>query len=124
MGPVRTSLEIFDKFGMVALRERSLRLTAYLEKLLDEITPTRPLDLVTPREPHRRGAQLSVRIRSGTPGLSGSVGELARRLRQYGVIADSREPDILRMAPVPLYSTYHDCWRAADALARAVPEAG
>jgi kynureninase len=122
MAPVRTSLEIFDKVGMVALRERSLRLTAYLEKLLDDVTPTRPLDLVTPREPNRRGAQLSVRIRSGT---AGSAGELARRLRhQYGVIADSREPDILRLAPVPLYSTYHDCWRAADALARAVPGAG
>jgi kynureninase len=122
MGPVRTSLEIFDKVGMVALRERSLRLTAYLEKLLDDLSPARPLDLVTPREPHRRGAQLSVRISSGT---AGSAGDLAGRLRhQYGVIADSREPDILRLAPVPLYSRYHDCWRAADALARAVPEAG
>jgi kynureninase len=36
---------------------------------------------------------------------------------EYGVIADSREPDVLRLAPVPLYSTYHDCWRAASALA-------
>jgi kynureninase len=53
---------------------------------------------------------LSVRV----PG----AGELSRRLRfEYGVIADSREPDVLRFAPVPLYSTYHDCWRAGAALA-------
>jgi kynureninase len=43
--------------------------------------------------------------------------ELSRRLREnHGVIADEREPDIVRLAPVPLYSTYHDCWRAATAL--------
>jgi kynureninase len=50
------------------------------------------------------------------------AGELARRLRfEYGVIADAREPDVLRLAPVPLYSSYHDCWRAATALAEVVP---
>jgi kynureninase len=120
MSPVRTSLEIFDRIGMVALRERSIRLTAYLESLIDGITaPTRPIETVTPRDPQRRGAQLSLRIRSG------SAGELAGRLRHaHGVVADTREPDILRLAPVPLYSTYHDCWRAADALALAVPEGG
>jgi kynureninase len=105
MGPVRTSLEIFDKVGMLALRERSIRLTGYLESLLDG------MDVITPRDPVRRGAQLSVRV-------AGSADELARRLRhEYGVIADHREPDVLRLAPVPLYSTYHDCWRAASALA-------
>ena len=61
-------------------------------------------------------AQLSLRV----DGIR--AGELARRLRfEYGVIADSREPDVLRLAPVPLYSTYHDCWRAASALAGVVP---
>ncbi|HEU4948578.1 MAG TPA: kynureninase [Kribbella sp.] len=119
MSPVRTSLEVFDRIGMTALRERSIRLTGYLERLLDGITPGRPLEIVTPRDPQQRGAQLSLRIRSG------GAGELSRRLRHAdGVIADSREPDILRLAPAPLYSTYHDCWRAADALARAVPEGG
>lgn len=112
MGPVRTSLELFDKVGMVALRERSERLTAYLEGLLDVATADRPLTIVTPREAARRGCQLSVRV-SGM-----RAGELARRLRhEHGVIADAREPDIVRFAPVPLYSTYHDCWRVADALA-------
>ncbi|WP_328991685.1 kynureninase [Kribbella sp. NBC_01245] len=117
MSPVRTSLELFDKVGMPTLRERSVRLTAYLEKLLDEIVPTRPLEVITPRAADQRGAQLSLRIGSG------KAGELAHRLRhEHGVIADAREPDVLRLAPVPLYSSYHDCWRAAVALAQAVPE--
>jgi kynureninase len=104
MGPVRTSLEIFDKVGMPALRERSIRLTGYLESLLDGV------DVITPRDPVRRGAQLSVRV-------SGGAGALSRRLRhEYGVIADAREPDVLRLAPVPLYSSYADCARAAAAL--------
>ncbi|MEU8054071.1 kynureninase [Micromonospora haikouensis] len=117
MGPVRTSLELFDSIGMPALRERSLRLTGYLERLLDEVTADRPLTVVTPRDPARRGCQLSVRIGAG------SAGELTKRLRhEHGVVADAREPDVVRFAPVPLYSTYHDCWRVADALAATVAE--
>ncbi|WP_320069320.1 kynureninase [Micromonospora sp. RTGN7] len=115
MGPVRTSLAVFDSVGMPALRERSVRLTGYLERLLDAATAGRPLRVVTPREPQRRGCQLSVRI------AGGSAGELTKRLRhEHGVIADAREPDVIRFAPVPLYSTYHDCWRVADALAATV----
>ncbi|MFG1803118.1 kynureninase [Micromonospora carbonacea] len=117
MGPVRTSLELFDSVGMPALRERSVRLTGYLERLLDDVTATRPLTVVTPRDPARRGCQLSVRVGAG------SAGELTKRLRhEHGVIADAREPDVVRFAPVPLYSTYHDCWRVADALAATVAE--
>ncbi|MGN9802654.1 kynureninase [Micromonospora sp. L32] len=117
MGPVRTSLELFDSVGMPALRERSVRLTGYLERLLDEVIPGRPLTVVTPRDPARRGCQLSVRIGAG------SAAELTKRLRhEHGVVADAREPDIVRFAPVPLYSTYHDCWRVADALAATVSE--
>ncbi|MFC7548842.1 kynureninase [Plantactinospora sp. GCM10030261] len=115
MGPVRTSLEVFDTVGMDALRARSRRLTGFLERLLDEVVPARPLTVVTPREPERRGCQLSVRL------TGGGTGELTRRLRhEHGVIADAREPDIIRFAPVPLYSTYHDCWRVATALAETV----
>ncbi|WP_377267156.1 kynureninase [Peterkaempfera sp. SMS 1(5)a] len=119
MGPVRTSLELFDKIGIAALRERSERLTGYLEQLLDEITPTRPITVVTPRDPRRRGCQLSLRIGPG----AGDAADLARRLRhEHGVVTDVRRPDIVRVAPVPLYSTFHDCWRAVDALARCVAE--
>ncbi len=101
MGPVRTSLEIFDRVGMTSLRQRSERLTTFLADLLAGF------EVVTPAN---RGCQLSVRV-------AGGAGELARRLRfEHGVIADAREPDIMRLAPVPLYSSYHDCWRASEAL--------
>jgi kynureninase len=107
MGPVRTSLEIFDRVGIGPLRERSRRLTGYLERLLDALVPALPI--VTPRDPARRGCQLSLRV----PGAE----QLSQRLRDgYGVIADARPPDILRLAPVPLYTSYHDCWRAVAAL--------
>lgn len=110
MGPVRTSLAVFDEIGMTALRARSVRLTGYLERLLDEVAAVAPVTLITPRDPARRGCQLSLRV-AGAAGLT-------RRLRhEHGVIADAREPDVARMAPTPLYSTYHDCWRAAVALA-------
>ncbi|HYZ99674.1 MAG TPA: kynureninase [Acidimicrobiales bacterium] len=119
MSPVRTSLELFDKVGIAALRTRSRQLTRYLEALLDRVTARRPLALITPRDPERRGAQLSLRVGA----QAGSAADLAQRLRDdHGVVADTRVPDIVRLAPVPLYSTYHDCWRAADALAQLVPE--
>jgi kynureninase len=115
MGPVRSSLEMFDETGMEALRGKSLRLTGYLESLFDEVFPGRPLSQVTPRDPARRGSQLSVRVEGR------SAKELTHALRtKHGVIADAREPDVVRFAPVPLYCTFHDCWRAAVALAREV----
>jgi kynureninase len=105
--PVVASLKIFDEVGMAALREKSVRLTGYLESLLDEIGAS----FITPRDPDRRGAQLSVR-------LPADAAEVSAALRhQHAVIADTRKPDVLRLAPAPLYNTFHDCWRAACALA-------
>jgi kynureninase len=105
MSPVLASLEVFDAVGMTALREKSRRLTAYLESRLDG------LDVLTPRDPDRRGAQLSVRV--------SDAAAVSKRLRaEFGVIADSREPDVIRLAPAPLYNTFHDCWRAAEAMRR------
>jgi kynureninase len=110
MAPVLLSLEMFDRVGMPALRRRSLRLTAYLEGLLDRLDPARAR-VITPRDPARRGAQLSLRC-ARIP-----ADDLEKRLRHgYGVIADARQPDVIRLAPVPMYSTHHDCWRAFEAL--------
>ena len=111
MAPVLASLRIFDEVGMTALRERSTRLTGYLEALLDGMVGDRPLQVITPRDPDRRGAQLSVRL------LRGSAQDVCGRMRhEHGVVADAREPDVVRLAPAPLYSTHHDVWRAAKAL--------
>jgi kynureninase len=112
MAPVLVSLEMFDEVGMDALRARSVRLTAYLESAIDTICAERRVEVITPRDPGRRGAQLSVRIGGVSPG------DVSQRLRaEHGVIADVRQPDVIRLAPAPMYSTYVDCLRAATALA-------
>ena len=109
LAPLRASLELFDRIGFTRLRDRSLHLTCYLEDRLDELPADAGVRLITPREPGARGCQLSVSV----PGAR----DLAARLRdEHGVICDFREPDVLRFAPVPLCNTFHDCWRAAEAL--------
>jgi kynureninase len=109
LAPLRASLEHFDRVGLDALRGRSLRLTAYLEELLDEVAQTRRMGVTTPRDPGRRGCQLSVSCDGAR--------SLAAQLRaEHGVVCDFREPDVLRFAPVPLYNTYEDCRRVAAAL--------
>ncbi len=109
LAPLRASLALFDEVGLTALRERSIRLTGYLETLLDEVAGRRAITVTTPRDPARRGCQLSV--------SADGARDLAARLRhEHGVVCDFREPDVLRFAPVPLYSSFHDCWRAATAL--------
>jgi kynureninase len=107
LAPLATSLALFDEIGFSPLRERSVRLTAMLEARLDAIGGVQPL---TPRDPARRGCQLSVRVPEARV--------LAARLRsEHSVICDFREPDVLRFAPVPLSTSYGDCAQAADALA-------
>ncbi|WP_433235546.1 kynureninase [Actinomadura nitritigenes] len=106
LAPVLASLEIFDRVGMDALRARSERLTGYLAARL---APLRGVQVITPDDPAARGSQLSLRV--------ADAGGLVRRLaRVHGVVADAREPDVVRFAPVPLYCTFHDCHRAAVAL--------
>jgi kynureninase len=115
MAPVLVSLEMFDAAGMDALRAKSVRLTGYLESLLDPIGVGGAIEVITPREVEARGAQLSVRLHGH------GAGDVSARLRrEHGVFADARMPDVIRLAPVPLYNTYHDCWRAASALAALV----
>ena len=110
MSPVRTSLELFDKVGMPALRERSVRLTGYSGGAARRSSVQRSS---SSRRAIRNDAAPSSRCASPA-----ARRRIADRLRhEHGVIVDTRQPDIVRLAPVPLYSTYHDCWRAADALA-------
>jgi kynureninase len=119
MAPVLVSLEMFDEIGLTALRAKSVRLTGYLESLLDDVCAHRPLEIITPRDPDQRGAQLSVRVEKL------SADQAVSRLRdEHGVIADARSPDVIRLAAAPLYSTYQDCLRAASALAEVMDAHG
>jgi len=106
MAALRASLEMFDGAGMGALRTKSEKLTGYLESLIDEIGDER-ISVVTPREPAERGCQLSIRVTDRS--LFESV--VAR-----GVYAYWREPDVIRVAPVPLYNSFEDVYRFSDVL--------
>lgn len=113
LAPLRASLDLFDEAGMPALRAKSVALTGYLAKLLEPLRG-RGLETITPSDPAQRGCQLSLRFRSGAR-------EILQRLHESGVLCDFREPDVIRAAPVPLYNTFHDAWRLATTLARALP---
>jgi kynureninase len=113
LAPIAVSLAIFDDVGMHALRERSVALTAYLEMAIDALVPD--AEIITPRDPTMRGSQLSIRLPEAPTRLAA--------IEALDVAADFREPDIVRMAPVPLYVSYHDAWRAARALADTAPRA-
>src|SRR5262249_224028 len=95
---------------MQAIRKKSERLTGFLEFLIDRL-PAGFCEIITPREPQRRGSQLSLRIKKDGKGL-------IAKLAAGGVICDFREPDIVRVTPAPLYNTFADVWRCACALER------
>ena len=106
--PLRVSLEIFDRVGMDALREKSLRLTEYLLDWIASIDDPR-VTVLTPSNPSERGCQSSIALaRDGRA--------LFERLRESGVVCDYREPGVIRVAPVPLYNSFHDVWRFGRAL--------
>ena len=101
---------LFDR-ATIAARDKSVRLTGYLEQLL--LTGGRgepaPLEVLTPGDPEARGCQLSIRV-------PGRGREMLSKLLSMGVVCDFREPDVVRAAPVPLYNTFHDAWRFAAIL--------
>ena len=110
LAPVGISLDQFDRVGgMSAIRARSLRLTGYLETLLDDLVLTYDVTQLTHRDPDSRGAQLSVLVEDAK-----AVTELL--IDKFDVIPDERPPNVIRFAPIPLYTSYDDCWRAVDAL--------
>ena len=104
MSAMKASLEVFDEVGMPALREKSEKLTGYLEFTIDELArefPDAEISIITPRSPEARGCQISIDI-------AGRERSLFDRMIAAGVIADFREPCIIRMAPVPLYNSFED----------------
>jgi kynureninase len=113
LAPLRASMDIFSEAGLDALRAKSVSLTGYLEFLLREKVSS-DFSIITPAEETSRGAQLSIR-------LSRRGREICDRLAAVGVITDWREPDILRVAPVPLYNSYADVFQFAQRFSAALP---
>lgn len=113
MAAHRASLDIFDRAGIKALRQKSIQLTGYLEWLLQyelqQVGARHDIEMITPSNPDERGCQLSLRTKRNGK-------KLFEKLTQKGVIADWREPDVIRVAPVPLYNTYEDVYRFTEIL--------
>ncbi|MGQ0542432.1 MAG: kynureninase [Blastocatellia bacterium] len=108
MAALRASLEIFDEAGMPNLRAKSEKLTGYLEYLLSRID-NEHISIITPNNTAQRGCQLSIRVNNADKSLFNSITE-------HGVFADWREPDVIRVAPVPLYNSFADVYRFAEIL--------
>ena len=118
----KASVEIFDEVGMDALIEKSKKLTGYLEFIINEINSksqvpnpksqgsSQRLEIITPKE---RGCQLSI--------VAHGMGKtLHDNLTAGGVIADWREPNVIRCAPVPLYNSFEDVYRFGEILKSAL----
>ncbi|CAK8671699.1 kynureninase-like [Clavelina lepadiformis] len=112
---LRASLDIFDKTSMRQLREKSFLLTGYLEYLLqlyfskDKSDPY--IDIITPSDFSRRGCQLSLVY-------SCSITEIHEKLEKLGVLCDTRKPNVMRIAPTPMYNSFQDVFRFIQILKR------
>ncbi|HHM21497.1 MAG TPA: aminotransferase class V-fold PLP-dependent enzyme, partial [Bacteroidetes bacterium] len=102
LAAIRASLDLFDETGMAALNKKSQLLTGYLEYLLENI-PTDRIRIITPKNKNERGCQLSIQVKNADK-------KLYEKISAAGVIADWREPDVIRVAPVPFYNSFSDVY--------------
>jgi kynureninase len=100
MAAIRASLDLFDRAGMKSLREKSIKLTGFLADSLNALSHDK-IRILTPIDPAHRGAQLSLQIKN-------SDKTLHQKLTDLGVVSDWREPDVIRVAPAPLYNSFQD----------------
>jgi kynureninase len=103
MVALKASLELFQSAGMAAIRAKSVELTAYLEFLLYQLDNI-SFEILTPSEPERRGAQLSLFFREKGK-------EIHAQMNEAGIVVDYREPGVVRVAPAPLYNSFEDVHR-------------
>ncbi len=106
--PLVESLKIFNETSMAELNDKSTQLTGYLEFLINDI-PTDRISIITPSDQSERGCQLSIRVKKADKNLYDQITE-------KGVICDWREPDVIRVAPTPLYNSFEDVFRFANLL--------
>ena len=100
LAAIRASLSIFDEVGMESLVEKSNKMTEYLRFLLQE-AKSNQIEIITPKN---SGCQLSIRVKNGSK-------KLFDQITKKGVISDWREPDVIRIAPAPLYNNYSDLFK-------------
>jgi kynureninase len=112
--PLLASLDIFERAGIHRLRDKSIALTGFLQRLIEQRLPGL-VEVITPPEP-QRGCQLSLRIAQPAD----TAKQCHERLSEAGVVGDWREPDVLRLAPIPLYNSFGDVQAAVERLAAAV----
>jgi kynureninase len=108
LAPLDASLKMFDKVTLHHLREKSVRLTRYLEFLLDQVGGDK-FSIITPREPRLRGCQLSIRTHQNGKALFD-------HLTKAGIFCDWREPDVIRVAPTPFYNTFTEVFHFVETL--------
>ena len=108
MAAIKASLDMFDKVGIDALREKSEKLTGYFEYLINQIDSD-AIKIITPSNPKERGCQLSVQVKNADKNLH-------TKLTENNIITDWREPDVIRCAPVPMYNSFEDVYRMVEVL--------
>ena len=112
LASLRASLDIFQEAKIARLREKSIKLTGYLEYLINqEFKHKHNINIITPAQPNERGAQLSLK-------LANAQSNIVENLRAFNLICDFRFPDILRMAPTPLYNSYIDVYNSVKILSK------
>ena len=107
--PLRASLKMFKEAGIERVRQKSLRLTEFLMELVDEISgPPYDYRIGNPREPKRRGGHVAVE--------HAEAARICKALKARGVVPDFRMPNVVRLAPIALYNTFHEVWRTVQHL--------
>lgn len=112
MAALKASLDIFDEAGIHNLRAKSVKLTSYLEFIFNDVVckfPDIRLEIITPSDPEQRGAQLSIK-------LIGTDKSFFEQLTKAGVVSDFRSPDVIRLAPAPLYNSFEDVYQFGNTL--------
>ena len=114
MATLEGALGTVHEAGIDAIREKSLGLTSYLVGLLDSVVPAKTTGVTvgTPREPQRRGGHVAVEHPDGA--------RISDLLKAHGIVTDFRSPNVIRVAPAPLYNSYHDVWVFVQALREVV----
>lgn len=107
--PLKASLKIYDDVGMEAYRAKSLKLTGYLEYMLQPFVKEGKLQIFTPMNPDERGCQLSISLQ----GPKEEAKKFHDYLKENNIIVDFRQPNVIRIAPVPFYNGFHEVWRFA-----------